>query len=184
MFATKIYIASVKSLQDKEVFDRFYNIVPEYRRKKIDAYSELKDKCLSLGAGLLLSKAVKDSGFDETELDYAYRESGMPYFKNAKEIFFSLSHSNERVMCGISSNPIGVDVEFIKDKQMDYEHWTKTESYAKATDTSLAILLEGKTVFNTEYRFLFPEYKDGYKYAVCSEEFINPEIIEYIKAFN
>ena len=184
MIETRIDIASVKELQDKIIFDKFYKLVPEYRRKKIDNYSGLTDKCLSLGAGLLLSKALKDAGIDENELIYSYRESGMPYFKNNKEIFFSLSHSCERVMCGISSNPIGVDVEFIKDnKNKDYEEWTKTESYAKATDTSLATLLGGKTIFNTEYRFLFPDYKDGYKYAVCSEEFINLNQIEFLKNF-
>ena len=126
---------------------------------------------------------MKDAGYDENELEYAYKESGMPYFKNEKEICFSLSHSEERVMCGISSDPVGVDVEFIKDKSMDYEQWTKTESYAKATDTSLATILNGKTVFNTEFRFLFPDFKDGYKYAVCSEEFISPDKIEFINGF-
>ena len=43
MFETKIYIASVKSLYDKTLFEKLYKTVPEYRRKKIDSYSDIKD---------------------------------------------------------------------------------------------------------------------------------------------
>ena len=180
MFETRIYISSVKFLYDKKEFEKYYKLVPEYRRNKIDSYQTQKDKCLSLGAGLILSLALKEAGLNEDELEYAYKESGMPYFKNCPEVYFSLSHSEEKVMCGISENPIGVDVELIKDgKDDEYSWWTKTESYAKATDTRLATLLDGKTVFNTEFRFKNPEYKDGYKYSVCSEEFINDTQINY-----
>ncbi|MCR4790596.1 MAG: hypothetical protein K5839_05900 [Treponemataceae bacterium] len=181
MFETRIYIASTEELQDKSLFDRLYKTVPEYRQKKIDSYTELKDKCLCLGSGLLLSRALKDAGFDESTLEYAYKSSGMPYFINESTINFSLSHSEERVMCGISIDPIGVDVEFVRDNQdKDFEKWVMTESYAKATDTSLILLLNGTTAFNTEFRFKYPDLKDGYKYAVCSEEFINDNQIEKV----
>lgn len=181
MFQTRIFIASTKNLENKKAFKDFYEKVPDYRKRKIDSCSSEKEKRLSLAAGILLSKAILYAGFDESCLDYDYKESGMPYFKNEPNLHFSISKSEERAICAISENPIGVDVEFIKEKnEKDYEAWTKTESYAKATNTNLADLIEGKTVFNTEFRFYFPSFKDGYKYAICSEEFLNEQQIEYL----
>ena len=173
-FETRIYIASTKPLYDEALFKKLYAQVPDYRKKKVDSYSAPKDKCLSLGAGLLLSKALAEAGYDEEELEYSFRESGMPYFKNAPEIQFSLSHSENRVMCGISLSPIGVDVEKKLEKTLgEYQQWTRIESYAKATNTSMADLLGGVTVFNTEFKFLTPDPQDGYIYCVCSDEILN-----------
>ena len=84
-------------------------------------------------------------------------------------------------MCAVSSDPIGVDVEFVRDSGKDYDSWIKAESYAKATDTGLSDILEGKTSMNSEFRFFFPDFGDGYKYAVCSEEFLNDEQFFYIE---
>ncbi len=132
----------------------------------------------------MLSLAVIESGFSESELDYAYKESGMPFFKNEPNLFFSLSKSGEKMMCAVSSNPIGVDAEFANENGKDYEAWVKAESYAKATDTALSDILEGKISMNSEFRFLFPDFGDGYKYAICSEEFLNDEQIFYISNIN
>ena len=135
MFETKIYIASVKSLYDNTLFEKLYKTVPEYRRKKIDSYSDIKDKCLSLGCGLLLSKALKEASIDENELEYSFKESGMPYFKNHPEINFSISHSEEMVIVALSPDPIGVDVELIKDqKEKDYEPFNSMLKLIKKFD--------------------------------------------------
>ena len=48
MFETRVYISSVKFLYDKKEFEKYYKLVPEYRRNKIDSYQTQKDKCLSL----------------------------------------------------------------------------------------------------------------------------------------
>lgn len=174
MFQTKIYIASTKALFDDGVFENLYKTVPEYRQKKIDSYGSKKEKCLSLGAGLLLSRAIKDAGLDESDMVYGFKESGMPYFKNYPEVCFSLSHSEERVMCGFSTGPVGVDTELITpEKAGELDEWCHLESYAKATDTPMAALMGGRFSFNTEFRFKEIDLNDGYKYVACSEEFLN-----------
>lgn len=181
MFETRIYIASTKSLFNPELFEKLYKTVPQYRQSKIDGFSAQKEKCLSLGAGLLLSKALAEAGFDEQELIYSFKESGMPYFKNHPEISFSLSHSEERVMCGISLDPIGVDTEMITDrKEEGLDEWCKIESYAKATDTPMTSLIGGRTKINTEFHFKEVCLDDGYKYYICSDEFIKDSQVKVI----
>ena len=58
-FETKIYVFDTSVLQDESLFKKFYRIVPSFRQKKVDFYKDYKDKCLSLGVGLVLIKALK-----------------------------------------------------------------------------------------------------------------------------
>ena len=132
---TMVYIASTATLDDEKKFADLYKTVPKYRQAKIDHYSDWKEKKLSLGVGLLLSMALKKAGINESKLELCHDENGKPYFKNRKEIHFSLSHSEERVMCIISDEPVGCDVEYLPgNTETDLESWTKMESFCKATD--------------------------------------------------
>lgn len=41
----------------------------------------------------------------------AKTEFGKPYFPDAPDIFFSLSHSSSHALCAISTSPVGADIE-------------------------------------------------------------------------
>lgn len=170
---TFIYIADTEALDDKEKFYSLYQSVPKYRQDKIDAYKTEKDKKLSLGTGLLLSHALKEAGYKETELELIHAENGKPCFKRHDEIHFSLSHSEKKVMCAISSTPIGCDVEYItNNNEKDLDNWTKMESYVKASDVNMIDLLKGNIGYDPEYIFKRLSFNDGYKYMICSKEAI------------
>ncbi len=178
---TAVYIFDTKVLEDKAVFDSQYEKMSDYRKKRIDSYKDEKDKRLCLGTGIALSYALLKAGEDEASLEYAKKESGMPYFKNRSDLHFSLSHSGERAMCAISSKPIGCDVEVFADKaDKDTVSWTKIESYAKATDTPLAYLMGNKASMDSAYKFFGFERNDGYVYTVCSKEEITDEALEIV----
>ena len=73
--------------------------------------------------------------------------NGKPYFPDRLDIHFSLSHSKTHILCGLSSTPIGVDIESpreINDRTLDFfstpveleyfhplELWVLKESYIK-----------------------------------------------------
>ncbi len=168
---TSVYVIDTKPLENKEIFEKWYKMVPEYRQKKIDSYTDIKDKALCLGTGLLLTHAIVSAGFEESELKIAYEESGKPFFKNDPDFHFSLSHSHERAMCAVSDNPIGCDVQVIaKDADIDPGEWAKLESYAKATDEPLSSLMGKENAFNPSYVFTEIDFHDPYKYVVCTTE--------------
>lgn len=176
---TMVYIFNTKVLEDKEIFEAQYKLMPEYRQKRIDSYKDANDRRMSLGAGILLAHAIKNAGFAESELKIAYKESGMPYFKNDLDFHFSLSHSNERAMCAVSDESIGCDVEFVTENaNPSPAEWTKIESYAKATDMPLSQLMGNKSAFDPSYQFKQIELKDGYSYTVCTQELVTDEQIE------
>ena len=156
---TKVLVASIDKLENQDLYDYYYEKMPVYRREKIDRYKFDNDKRLSLGAGILLMRAVEAEGFNFDDLKIALTEFGKPEITNLKNIRFSLSHSKSRVMCAISENEIGCDVElkknadfsivqrFFANSEIDYlkqectkpeflddffRIWTLKESYVKA----------------------------------------------------
>lgn len=46
--------------------------------------------------------------------EITYNENGKPYFKNSNT-YFSISHSGDYVICAISKNEIGIDIQKVKD---------------------------------------------------------------------
>lgn len=59
----------------------------------------------------VLAAAVKKEYHLETLPDIEKEETGKPYFKGFPSICFNYSHCPVGILCGISKEPIGVDVE-------------------------------------------------------------------------
>lgn len=163
---TKIYFADVTPLYDEKIFSEKYNEISDYRKEKIDRMKFNKDKCLSLGAGLLLKEALAECGIDEKKAVYFTGKNGKPCIKDLP-LYFNLSHSQSRVMCAVSDCPIGCDIEFIKDadlkiadrfftesevKQINksrdlfYRFWTLKESFMKATGLGMSLALNSFSI--------------------------------------
>ena len=191
---TKIYIADVACLEDGAVFERLYNNEKKERQEKIDKTRFESDKRLSLGAELLLRKALGDFSVDYESIILDYGENEKPYLRG-NELYFNLSHSGNMACCAVSKTEIGVDIEQISRANPKIEErifteserrhisndadfirlWTLKESYMKYCGSGLSILpkdIEIEFSGNTpHYKDLnFFEYEtDGYKIALCGD---------------
>lgn len=172
MNETRIYIADIHCLYDEKNFAKYYGAVNKRRQSKIDRMRFQKDKCLSLGAEMLLQRACRDFGITYKEASIAENKYGKPYFTNI-DLKFNLSHSGKRVMCIISEESVGCDVEQMEepdlqiaksffsaeeaalilaqplpDRQADYFYrtWTLKESFVKCIGRGLEIDLADFTV--------------------------------------
>lgn len=127
---TTLYISNIEALYDNVLFDRAYDIVSQDRKNKVDSYRYHKDKCLSLGAELLLRKALRDRGIDNEKLEFAYTNYGKPYLPEHFFIHYNISHSGNYVICAISDEEVGCDIELIKDINLDIAKmfFTKNEN--------------------------------------------------------
>lgn len=157
---TQIFAAKTDILKSPENFQHFYNSASIERRNKIDRFKFEKDKILSLGAEILLKKALAESGIYLDELRYAYNAQQKPLLIGHNDIHFNLSHSGNTVLCAISDEEIGCDVELIDEidlniadrffnkseailinkqsgeeakRDMFFRLWTLKESFMKAT---------------------------------------------------
>ena len=110
----RLYLADVTPLNSPELFARAYTALPKERREKADRLHRTEDKCLSVGAWLLLMRALRDSGLYPSTLTVAIGENGKPYFPSAPHIGFSLSHAGHYALCALSDRPVGCDIEAIR----------------------------------------------------------------------
>lgn len=168
MLQPVIYAADVSPLQAEDLFSAARGVVSAQRREKTDQYAFLKDKCLSLGAELLLRKALRNAGVSLGELSFSTGEYGKPCLTGREEIAFNLSHSGQWVLCALSGTDTGCDIEKIQkpdlkiaerfftpaealairsqtaealQSRMFYRFWTAKESFLKATGFGLQLPL-------------------------------------------
>lgn len=163
----KIYTADVRELDDPELFSRIYSRVSSDRKAKTDRMVFKKDKKLSLGAGALLEYVLSAHGV--TDLTFTTEHNKKPRLANEDGIKFNISHSGTKVICAVSDNDIGCDVEKITDIDMEiakrfffaeeykalmkcadraerndlfFRYWTLKESFMKATGLGFRLSLD------------------------------------------
>lgn len=182
---TELYIANTDCLQDKELFDACYTMLPSFRKEKVDRLENVEKKALSMGAFLLLTAALKKRDIPPEKIAFTYNDCGKPMLSLFPETHFSLSHSANRVLCAVSDSAVGCDAEHIRPtslsladrfftpieqeqiakasdrKKMFFRLWTLKESVIKATGQSLSHLKDFSVIINENGIILDP-YKNFY----------------------
>ena len=79
-------ILDVSFLYDDKIFNDYYKQMPEYRRNKIDFFKFKKDRCLSLGAGILMNEIIQHAKENfsvqtDSSFEVAFSEQGKPFFQ-------------------------------------------------------------------------------------------------------
>lgn len=154
----RVELLALRGLDEAQVL----RLLPPERREKALRCRRQEDRLRSAAAGLLLARYARQLGFDRFP---ALREDvyGKPYFPDAPQAQFSLSHSGGYAALATSSLPVGVDIQEIrpervmaavrfltepeqaqltalpqeKEVQAFFRLWTLKESYGKMTGRGL-----------------------------------------------
>lgn len=157
-----LYIAGIDEIPN----DDFTETISEYRLKKAKNYKNEDDRKLSILSSLLLDKALKKHDLSERDMKYTFNAYGKPYFANAEDLHFSISHSGEYAMVVLSDKEIGCDIQQIKDINLSiadrfftaeerkyvkctenfFRIWTLKESFIKAIGKGLALPLNSFSI--------------------------------------
>ena len=182
----KLYLLSCKNIQTHA--ERILPLLPKQRRL---AYDRSRSG-LTLGTGLLLSSLLGV----HSDADLSVGAYGKPFLTCGKPEF-SLSHSGEHVLLGVSDLPIGVDMErrdrqvpeavrrricLAEEKGLDpLQVFTLKECAMKLTGLGFSLPL-GDIDTTRDYRWqekdhgFFTVEKEGYVISVLSAERALPEI--------
>lgn len=166
----EIEMLNVDPLADEARFALWMDRMPETRREKVGAFRFPEGRRLSLGAGILLYRALERRGIDGTGVRIGTEEYGRPVLTDYPEIHFSLSHSGRWAVCAVAADPVGCDVEeggrgragiperFFHPEEREMlavirdpvewnraftRVWTRKESYLKATGKGLTEPMSG-----------------------------------------
>lgn len=174
MVMVRTYAVNIGQLEEETVFQAALSSVSSYRRRKIAALRNEKERCRSLGASLALNTALQAYGLRENSMEYVLGNQGKPMFRDYPEIHFSLSHSGDYAICSIGAREIGNDIERVRsgklrvaerffaeeEKEWLYQAkrpeeqesrmfrlWTMKESFLKVTGLGMSLPLQDFTVF-------------------------------------
>jgi len=158
-----VYFAGIEPFQDPAFTEQAMKAASPERREQANRFRFAKGRARSLGAELLLRKALLDNGITERELKYGYGPEKKPYLINLPEFHFNLSHSGNYVMLAAADREVGCDIEKIaranfqiakrffapeeykrilaapleEQNEWFYRYWTLKESFLKVTGRGL-----------------------------------------------
>ena len=163
--------------------------ISEQRREQALKFRYELGQRLCVLAYLLLKKGLREIyGITDNPI-FEYNEHGKPSIVGHPEIYFNLSHCKEAVVCVISDQPIGVDVESIREYKeslvrytMNDEEiheiessenpaaafirlWTMKEATTKLIGTGISN--DMKTVIDTTRYKYTTVNRQQYSYTVC-----------------
>ena len=117
--------------------DAALDLMSEQRREKVMAFKHEQGRKLSASAYMLLCKALNDVyGIAEKPV-FEYSEHGKPSIVGHPEIHFNLSHCRSVAACVVSSRPVGIDVEDVREfKDSLARYVLNDEEYAMVSASS------------------------------------------------
>lgn len=125
-----LYVEYLENFTQDE-FDETFNLMDNARKIAVLRLKNENDRRRSvLGERLARIGISKLCGIEKSEIVFERTESGKPYVKNANA-FFSISHSKEIVVCAVDGKEIGVDIEKVRDIDLDITRIACTEKDKK-----------------------------------------------------
>ncbi|MBR1484724.1 MAG: 4'-phosphopantetheinyl transferase superfamily protein [Prevotella sp.] len=96
----------------------------EQRREQALRYKHEQGRRLCVAAYLLLKEGLlQEYGISELPL-FGYHDNGKPYLADHPDIFFNLSHCRRGAICALSTSPVGVDMESIREYRQSLADYT------------------------------------------------------------
>ena len=182
----KLYAVDINLPVRPDQYNYWIFRMPEEKRRKIEKFLHTADKKRSLYGDVLCRNLVASRlKLDVGDVEMETNSFGKPFVRRQPPVFFNISHSGRWVVCAISDNEVGVDIEEIKPIDMDiarrffteneyeaimahkeserldafYTWWTLKESYIKHIGKGLSIPLNS-----------FEIIKEGGEYHVTAGE--------------
>ena len=110
--------------------------ISEQRREQALKFKHEQGQRLCVLAYQLLKKGLQQEyGITENPI-FEYNEHGKPSIVGHPEICFNLSHCKEAVVCVVSDQPVGVDVESIREYKESLVRYTMNDEEIREIEPS------------------------------------------------
>jgi 4'-phosphopantetheinyl transferase len=172
----KLFIIKITRDLFRSEYDQLAYSVAEEKRCRIKRYYFYIDAQRALLGDILTRYAIcKEFNLSNSELSFAINQYGKPYLLSFPYVEYNISHAGQFVVCVLNDNyPVGIDVEMVKNSNLDlakqffteseYRYivnqlpeiqseyfcqlWTMKESYIKMIGKGLSIPLDSFNVLD------------------------------------
>lgn len=192
MRSIKLYYTDINQVLSESEYEKCIRLLTPEKVRSLKRFRMEEDRKRTLyGEVMARCLFMKLLDVKNENLVIAKNKYGKPYFVGINRLHYNISHSGSFVICGISNQKLGVDIEKIESvyrditmslftkteyeailnlnedevKKLFYTYWTLKESYVKYQGKGLSIPLNSFSI----------EKKDG-QYVVNSIE--KPEKIQ------
>lgn len=192
-FMSKVFIYATKISTNDDVcnYSYMFPYMTTNKVKRIKSYINNVDKVRSLKAEWLLRTVLSEHlDISFSKIEFSEDKNGKPFLYNNSGFNFNVSHSGEWVVCAISNNIIGIDIEeiynidvnsiskyfseeeikqlklFEGEKQLNFffDLWTLKESFLKASGMGLSLKLNTFSVIPENNIAILKYYNDKIYY--------------------
>ena len=157
----------------------YYIDIDEFKKHKgrgfLEPYNDIKIKnekrFFEYTIGRYLVKTIAKDIYNLNNTDIVINDKGKPVFKEG-QLCFNISHSKNMVVACFDKNPVGIDIEFIKNKDLaKFSNYFKRdfkdlEDFYKFWTYKEAIYKLGDNAKSTD----FFKYKNKYYITVASSK--------------
>ena len=111
--------------------------ISSQRRDQALKFKYEEGRRLCVLAYRLLKQALRDEfGFEGNPL-FEYNAHGKPSIVGHPEFHFNLSHCKEAVVCVVSHQPVGIDVEVIREHKEDLVRYTMNDDEVRQVEAAI-----------------------------------------------
>ena len=129
----KIYVS--EEIWDFDLKTALEEISEQRREQALKFKYELGQRLCVLAYRLLKQGLREEYGITENPV-FEYNEHGKPSIVGHPDIFFNLSHCKEAAVCVVSDQPVGVDVESIREYKDGLVHYSMNEEEIQQIESS------------------------------------------------
>lgn len=111
--------------------NEIWNIISDYKKIKIERYKNNSAAIQAYVGDLFVKYAlIKEYGMNLSDIEIKTDKYGKPLLCNQEHIHFNLSHTKNKIVVAVDSEPIGIDVEFkqaVNQMNISRYYFTKKE---------------------------------------------------------
>lgn len=166
----KVYKAKIFDFTQAD-YTKEYSLLDCAIKEKIDKKKSDIDKKLSLAGYILLRRGVKEL-YNLDEVNITFNDCGKPLCDCC---CFNISHSVDRAVCAFSDNPIGIDIQKIREikRRKKYKFFTDDEcDYVNKDDEISKRYIEIFSKKEAAIKMLGTSFAKGEKINVFSNKFV------------
>ncbi|MDO3677728.1 4'-phosphopantetheinyl transferase family protein [Paenibacillus ehimensis] len=128
----EVYAVRLSGEPEAGIMQQLNDCVSEEKQAKAARLKQPADRCRTLvGEALARWLIGQRWGLRPSDIRYIYNAYGKPSLDGFPNIHFNVSHSGEWVVCAISEQPVGVDIERQQyiDFSWSYHYFATEEAY-------------------------------------------------------
>ncbi len=104
---------NINDISDSD-YKKYFSLMSAEKQIRIKKFKFSDDKKRSIAGEMLVKEYISETyGLSAESTNISIGANGKPYIENSP-VYFNISHSGDMVVCAFDKNPIGIDVEKIK----------------------------------------------------------------------